>query len=150
MNTLNVDQIEKICQHVLQCQLEDRQLESELIDHLCCEVEKHMYQGLSFGKALQQVLRQASIPELRKIHQEVESLKLHGQQLKKEIYKNAWRTGIGFVALVMVVPHVFLAPMLIPVGIFLEGFFWVHLFKVFSKIREKRQFDKELSVSSEV
>lgn len=150
MKKLHVDQIETICHHVLQCDLSDENLESELIDHLCCEIEMCMAEGMSFPEALKEILKKASIPQLKQIGKDVEAIASYRTSLKQDIRRHGLYTIGGVVSLAALVPQLFMYPQLLVLAIGLEGFTWMNFFWLIRKIRQKRKFDRDLLIPQDI
>ncbi len=92
MARLTLEELEQICQLVLQADLEDEALEQELIDHISCEVEHAMDSGLAFPQAFHTVVSPIDCLALQKVEQDKISLIRTGKRLKKEFWKNLKRT----------------------------------------------------------
>lgn len=145
MNHLHVNQIEKICQYVLQCQLEDEVLEKELIDHLCCLVEEGLNRGLSFSEALRATIQNIEIPEIQRVSTEVEALRSYSTLLKKDIRKYTRWTISGALSLGFLIwgATLFSFP-LFYLALGAEGFTWMSAFRLIRKVKEKKKFDQDL------
>lgn len=69
MLTLSVIQTEIIASDVSRAGLSLTHLQEEMIDHLCCQVEELMNQGMDFDEARNSVLKVTGVKELKKIQE---------------------------------------------------------------------------------
>lgn len=69
MYTLSESQVTTIKSDVKKAQITFSHLASELIDHICCEVEMAMWEGKSFEEAYEMVKQQTGISVLKKIQE---------------------------------------------------------------------------------
>lgn len=70
MSTLNKEQVEFIVNHLQQSNWKYRPLQEELLDHLCCAIERKMDLGIPFAKATASVFDIFSEDEIEKIQQQ--------------------------------------------------------------------------------
>jgi hypothetical protein len=96
MQGLKLDNINFITEEVSKSGITFSHLMDELIDHICCEVEKELEKGLSFEKAYENVKIRIPINKLDKIQED--TLKLIDK--KYRIMKNTMKI-IGLVSLTL-------------------------------------------------
>ena len=102
MPELNLQHIEKICRDVKRQEITFSHLFDDLIDHVCCDVENEMQNGLSFKEAYNRVKKKIGHRGLKEIQEET----LYAVDTKYRKMKNTMKiTGIagtilfGFAAL---------------------------------------------------
>ncbi|SHM97902.1 hypothetical protein SAMN04488057_10528 [Cyclobacterium lianum] len=88
------EQIDRICQIFRSAEINDKELEIELIDHLCCAVESELEKGLPFEIALQAALGQLAPDGFGEIEQE----KLCLINYKKRFFVNLSTCSLGYLA----------------------------------------------------
>jgi len=69
MQTLTNSQVEKIIKMVSKVGISLNHLEDELIDHICCEVERFMSLGLCFDKAYEEVMQKIATDDIRLVQE---------------------------------------------------------------------------------
>ena len=94
MYLLKVDDIAKVTKDVENEGINYSHLSTDLVDHICCEIESYMNHGISFTEAYEQVKTKFNIKGLRHIQQD--TLMLIDKNYR--IMKNSMKT-IGVVAL---------------------------------------------------
>ena len=70
MPELNLYNIDRITEDVLKQEIGFSHLFDDLVDHICCDVEYHMQQGMSFDEAYRTVKTKIGFRGLRKIQEE--------------------------------------------------------------------------------
>ncbi len=96
MFLLKVDDIAKVTKDVENEGINYSHLSTDLVDHICCEIESYMYHGISFTEAYEQVKQKFGIKGLRHIQQD--TLMLIDKNYR--IMKNSMKT-IGVLALAL-------------------------------------------------
>lgn len=94
MHELDEKQIALVCQDVESAGINFSHLETDLVDHVCCNIEHYMNQGISFNQAYARVKEEFGIKGLRQIQQE--TLMLIDKNYR--IMKNSMKT-IGVLAM---------------------------------------------------
>ena len=96
MYLLKFDDIAKVTKDVENEGINYSHLGADLVDHICCEIESYMYNGISFTEAYEQVKMKFNIKGLRHIQQD--TLMLIDKNYR--IMKNSMKT-IGVLALAL-------------------------------------------------
>jgi hypothetical protein len=122
------------------------QLQKELLDHLCCDIEARMDEGMKFLKALEEVRKQLENDRIQKIQEE--TLLLINQKyrmMKKFMYiLGTIAPSLLIVGAILKVLHLFGASILITLGTFLLAAVYLPVFAMVS-IRDTREKGKKVN-----
>ena len=148
MAELNDKQIRRISKEIDRSGLTYTELQEELLDHLCCDVEAEMNEGLEFIRALEKVRKGIGDNRLQEIQEE--TLLLINQKyriMKKFMYV------LGIIAPSLLLlgslfkwQHLPGAGLLITFGLFLLGVIFIPVY-VMVKIRDTRENKKKVNTS---
>ena len=148
MAELNDKQIRRISKEIDRSGLTYTELQEELLDHLCCDVEAEMNEGLEFIRALEKVRKGMGDNRLQEIQEE--TLLLINQKyriMKKFMYV------LGIIAPSLLLlgslfkwQHLPGAGLLITFGLFLLGVIFIPVY-VMVKIRDTRENKKKVNTS---
>jgi hypothetical protein len=143
MYCLKVDEIATVAKDVENEGINFSHLSTDLIDHICCEIESYMNKGISFTEAYSQVKLKFGIKGLRHIQQD--TLMLIDKNYR--IMKNSMKTiGVialalmAFAALFKIMHWPFSGPMLV-LSFFIISFvfFPALLYVMFRDVNQKQQ-----------
>ncbi len=148
MSELNNKQIRRISREIDRSGLTYTELQEELLDHLCCDVEAEMNEGLEFIKALEKVTQRIGESRLQEIQEE--TLLLINQKyriMKKSMYV------LGIIAPSLLLlgalfnwQHLPGGGLMITFSLFLLGAIFIPVF-VMIKIRDTRENRKPVNRS---
>ncbi|MCF8226616.1 MAG: hypothetical protein K9J30_12130 [Bacteroidales bacterium] len=145
MSDITEQEIEQIASDIDEQGLTYLELKNELLDHICCEIEEAMEQGMMFNDAYKKVREEMGKKRIRQIQHETLSLiNKKYRRMKRTMY------GLGIVSPVIVViasifkfMHWSGGSLLMTIGLFLIGMIFLPLF-VMTRIRDTRRLDEEL------
>ncbi len=147
MAELNEKEIRRLCREIERQGLTYTELQQELLDHLCCDVEAEMDEGLEFIKALEKVRRGMGEGRIQQIQEE--TLLLVNQKysiMKKFMYI------LGMVAPAMLITGTIFkiqhwpgSGILLVISLFLLGAIYLPVF-VMVKIRDTRKAGKKVNM----
>jgi hypothetical protein len=143
MTELQEKQIEKISLDIDQQGLTFTPLKNELLDHICCQIEMAMEQGMTFNEAYRKVRTAMGRKRIRQIQDETLTLiSKKYRRMKRIMY------GLGVAAPVLViiaalfkVNHWPGGGLLITLALFITGMVFLPLF-VMVRIRDTRRMDE--------
>ncbi len=122
------------------------QLQKELLDHLCCDIEARMDEGIEFLKAFEEVRKQLENDRIQKIQEE--TLILINQKyrmMKKFMYiLGTLAPSLLIVGAIFKMMHWFGASILITLGTFLLAAVYLPVFAMVS-IRDTREKGKKVN-----
>jgi hypothetical protein len=98
MQGLKLDNINIITEDVSRSGITFSHLKDELIDHICCEVEKELEKGLTFDKAYEKVKNRIPLNKLEKIQEDTLKLIDKRYRIMKNIMKFIGLASLVFMA----------------------------------------------------
>jgi hypothetical protein len=148
MIELQEKQIEKISEEIEQQGLTFTPLKNELLDHICCQIEMEMEQGMTFNDAYRKVRTAMGRKRIRQLQDETLTLiNKKYRRMKRMMY------GLGVAAPVLViiaalfkVNHWPGGSVLITLGLFITGMVFLPLF-VMVRIRDTRRMDEPVPLT---
>ena len=148
MSELNNKQIRRISREIDRSGLTYTELQEELLDHLCCDVEAEMNEGLEFIKALEKVTQSIGEKRLQEIQEE--TLLLINQKyriMKKFMYVlGIIAPGLLLLGALFKWQHLPGGGLMITFSLFLLGAIFIPVF-VMVKIRDTRENKKPVNRS---
>lgn len=70
MQSISQQQIDKLLEYLKSKGVEHDSLQMEMLDHICCDIENHMSQGLTFDESLKKIKMEIPKNQLKKIQAE--------------------------------------------------------------------------------
>jgi hypothetical protein len=143
MFCLTVDEIATVAKDVENEGINYSHLSSDLIDHICCDIESHMNQGISFTDAYKQVKLKFGIKGLRHVQQDTLMLIDKNYRIMKNSMKTIGVIALGimaFSAMFKIMHWPFAGPMLV-LSFFLIScvFFPALLYVMYRDVNQKQQ-----------
>lgn len=143
MLALSIVQIEIIATEVYKAGLTLPHLQEEMIDHLCCEVEKAMEKGMEFEQAFDTITITTGVKELKKVQEDTILLIDKKYKIMKTTMKVFGIASLSLIAIGTILRllhwpmgnYFFLIGFPLLGGIFIPSLIWV--MKKESKLKEK-------------
>jgi hypothetical protein len=148
MAELQERQIEEISMDIDQQGLTFTPLKNELLDHICCEIEKEMERGMTFNDAYRKVRTAMGRKRIRQIQDETLTLiSKKYRRMKRIMY------GLGVAAPVLVITAALFKAyhwpgggVMITLALFITGMVFLPLF-VMVRIRDTRRMDEPVPLA---
>lgn len=143
MCLLNTEQVDIITRDVESAGINYSHLNYDLIDHICCDVEYGMQQGISFSEAYNKVREKFNIGDLRHIQQDTLMLIDKNYRIMKKSMKTIGVLSMAIMAFgtLFRVYHWPFGSMLLVLGFLLVNlvFFPALLFTMYREVNQKKQ-----------
>jgi len=143
MHELNTQEVEMISVDIEQQGLTYTPLQNELLDHVCCQIELMMEQGLTFNEAYRKVKTDMGKKRVRQIqHETLSFISKKYRRMKRTMY--AFGVAAPILLLAGITFKVFHWPgagLLITLALFITGAVFLPLFAMV-RIRDTRQQDE--------
>lgn len=145
MHELKTQEIEQISLDIEQQGLTYTPLQNELLDHICCQIEILMEQGMTFNEAYRKVRAEMGKKRIRQIQHETLSLisKKYRRMKRTMNVFGVMAPILLFAGLIFKVFHWPGAGILITLGLFITGMVFLPLFAMV-RIRDTRQQDDKV------